>query len=135
MVGLGIDIVEVARVRALLQRHPERAPARLFAPEERADCERRARPEECLAARFAAKEAFLKALGTGLRDGLSWREIRVRQDGRGCPELVLSGGAAERLRRRGGGRVHLSLSHEAGLAVAVVVIEEAGTDPSGSGAR
>lgn len=129
MLGLGIDIVEVARIRALLRRHPERAPERLFAPEEREDCAGRAAPEECLAARFAAKEAFLKALGTGLRDGLAWREIRVRQDGRGRPELLLSGGAAERLRRRGGERVHLSLSHEAGLAVAVVVIT--GSRPSG----
>lgn len=127
MVGLGIDIVEIARMRALLGRHPERAPERLFAPEEREDCASRADPEECLAARFAAKEAFLKALGTGLRDGLGWREIRVRQDRHGRPEILLSGAAADRLRRGGGERVHLSLSHEAGLAVAVVVIEGSGT--------
>ncbi|MGH7540702.1 MAG: holo-ACP synthase, partial [Gemmatimonadota bacterium] len=114
VVGLGIDIVEVARMAALLERHPERAPQRLFAPEERADCAGRASSAECLAVRFAAKEAFLKALGTGLRDGVGWREIVVRQDGRGRPDLVLDGGAAEQLRMGGGRRVHVTLSHEAG---------------------
>ncbi len=129
IVGLGIDLVDVARMERLLERHPERAPARLFTDEERSHCGGRASPAECLAARFAAKEAFLKALGTGYGTGIAWREIEVRSSPRGRPSLRISGLAARELQRLGGSRVHLSFTHEGGYAVAIVLLESA--TPSG----
>lgn len=123
IVGVGLDVIEVARMEAVLRRHPERAATRLFTAAERAACARRARPAECLAARFAAKEALLKALGCGLAGGLSWRDMEVAANERGDPHLVLSGPARALLRRRGGTRAHLSFSHDAGIAAAVVVVE------------
>lgn len=123
IVGVGLDVIEVARMEAVLRRHPERAAARLFTAAERAACARRARPAECFAARFAAKEALLKALGCGLGGGLSWRDMEVAANERGDPHLVLSGAARALLRRRGGTRTHLSFSHDAGIAAAVVVVE------------
>lgn len=124
IVGVGIDVVEVRRMRELLSRHPERAPARLFTPEERAWCEARASPAECYAARFAAKEALLKALGRGLSAGIEWRDIRVVSDGNGRPRLELAGRAREQLVEIGGRRLHVSLSHDGGLAVAIVILED-----------
>ena len=121
--GIGTDVVSVARLTELLERFEGRAAQRLFSPEERRDCDRRASRNECLAARFAAKEAFVKALGTGLMGGMRWRDMVVRSDRRGRPELQLDGIAEERFREVGGERLHLSLSHDAGIAVAVVVIE------------
>lgn len=125
IVGVGIDLVEVARVRALLDRFPDRAAGRLFTRREREACERRARPVECYAARFAAKEALLKALGVGLTGGIRWRDIEVRADAAGNPHLELSGRALEALRERGGRRLHLSFTHDGGGAAAVVVVEGA----------
>lgn len=124
IVGIGIDQVEVDRMEGLLSRRPERAAERLFTAEERGTCGRRIRPAECFAARFAAKEAFLKALGTGLGRGVSWHEVEVSvPDGGGRPRLRLSGTAARRLREAGGGSVHVSFTHEAGAATAMVVLE------------
>jgi holo-[acyl-carrier protein] synthase len=121
--GIGVDVVSVPRLSALVERYGKRAKERLFTPRELADCERRAAPADCLAGRFAAKEAFLKALGTGLASGVRWGDMAIRSDHRGRPELVLSGKARERLREVGGDGVHVSLSHDAGVAVAVVIIE------------
>lgn len=126
IVGLGIDVVAVDRMAGLLERYPGRAPERLFTPAERALCSRRPDAAECFAARFAAKEALLKALGTGLGGGIAWRDVEVRVDGRGRPRLELSGRARERLREVGGGRLHLTFTHDAGAAVAVVVVEAPG---------
>jgi holo-[acyl-carrier protein] synthase len=123
VVGLGIDTVEIARLGALLDRYPERGAARLFAPEELADCEGRSDPIECLAARFAAKEAFLKALGTGLRGGISWPEIRLSNGAHGRPVIETRDRAAETLEALGPTSVHVSITHDAGVATAVVVIE------------
>jgi holo-[acyl-carrier protein] synthase len=121
--GVGVDIVSVPRLSALVERYGERATGRLFTRGELADCERRAAPADCLAGRFAAKEAFLKALGTGLASGVRWGDMAIRSDQRGRPELLLTGKARERLREVGGDGVHVSLSHDAGVAVAVVIIE------------
>lgn len=124
IVGIGIDQVEIDRMEGLLSRRPDRAADRLFTPEERRTCEGRSRPAECFAARFAAKEAFLKALGTGLGRGVSWHEVEVVvPGGGGRPRLRLSGTAARRLREAGGGSVHVSFTHEAGAATAMVVLE------------
>lgn len=123
IVGIGIDQVEIARLRALLERWPERARDRLFTGRERRTCESRARPAECYAARFAAKEACLKALGTGWRGSLSWTEIEMTSGPRGRPVLRLSGAAREKARDVGAASLHVSCTHDGGMAAAVVVLE------------
>jgi holo-[acyl-carrier protein] synthase len=121
--GLGIDLVEVARVEQGARRHGRRLLDRLFTPAEIAYCEPLARRYESYAARFAAKEACLKALGTGQRDGISWHDMEVVRDGLGRPELRLSGQAREAATRRGVSTVLLSLSHTRDHATAVVILE------------
>ena len=113
----GVDIVEIARVERLLARHPVRFPAKVFTAVE----QRQSRniPER-LAALFAAKEATMKLLGTGWR-GLSWKSIEVGHKPSGQPYLTLSGGAADRARALGIGHIAISLTHSAGVAVAVAV--------------
>ena len=128
VVGLGIDLVEVSRLEALLARHPERAAARLFTPDELAECGARGNPAECLAARFAAKEAFLKALGTGLRDGIAWRHIRLGNGTHGRPVIETTDRASEKLDALGATSVHVTMTHDGGIAAAVVVIEVDGRD-------
>lgn len=124
IVGIGIDQVDVERMEGVLSRRPERAAERLFTAAERRTCRERASPAECFAARFAAKEAFLKALGTGLGRGIAWHEVEVVvPDGGGRPRLRVFGTAARRLREAGGSSVHLSFTHEAGAATAMVVLE------------
>jgi len=123
IVGIGIDHVRVERMAGLLERRPDGARDRLFTEGERETCEGRASPAEGYAARFAAKEAFLKALGTGWSGGIGWHEVEVVTGANGRPHLRLSGTAAGRLREAGGRRVHLSFTHEGGMAAAVVVIE------------
>lgn len=123
IVGIGIDQVEVRRMAGFLDRWPERGPERVFTPGERETCEGRHRAAECYAARFAAKEAFLKALGTGLGPGMRWREVEVVPGPRGQPHLRVTGGAARRMREAGGRTAHLSCTHDAGMAAAVVVVE------------
>lgn len=123
ILGLGIDLVHIERLERVLARHPERALERFFTTRERDSCLERARPHECLAARLAVKEAFLKAIGTGLRDGIAWTEMDVRAGPRGRPSLRVSGRARERLDDLGVARTHVSISHDAGVAVAVVVLD------------
>lgn len=119
--GVGIDVVEVARMQVWLDK-PEIL-NRYFYPAELADI--RSRGDSAvlsLAARFAAKEAYGKALGTGMR-GIRLKDIQVQNDAHGKPEMFLHGTAAEALRRSGAWRVHLSMSHEREHALAMVVIE------------
>lgn len=115
--AVGVDAIEIARVRAVLQRHPERFLRRVYTPEEVAFC--RGRVSE-LAARFAAKEAVMKALGTGAR-GLAWREIEVLPNQRGKPLVYLHGEARRRGEAIGLRGVDISLTHSHELAIAVVV--------------
>jgi holo-[acyl-carrier protein] synthase len=123
VVGIGIDVVEIARIRRLMERWQDRFLQRVFTETELAYALRRHDPAQHLAARFAAKEATLKALGTGLSMGVRWREMEVRR-GRGQPpRLELSGRTAELGESRGVRRLHVSLSHDAGLAVAQVLAE------------
>ncbi len=121
--GVGIDLVEIDRVRALMERHGERGRRRLFAEGELAACDRRIDPAECLAARFAAKEAALKALGTGKQPELRWTDIEVIEGEGGRPGLALSGGVQDCAERLGVTRVWVSLTHEHGVAGAIVVME------------
>ncbi len=119
IIGIGIDIVEIQRIEAAIERHGERFLARLFTDLERAYCERfGAQRAGHYAARFAAKEALSKAIGTGMRFPCRWRDICVVNGHSGKPELQLSG---ELARRYAGYLFHLSLSHSTTHAVAVVV--------------
>ncbi len=115
--AVGIDTIEIPRVRRVLERHGERFLKRVFTPEEVAFCRGRV-PE--LAARFAAKEAVMKALGTGVR-GVGWREIEVLPDRRGKPLVYLYGGAKKRADEMGLYGIDVSLSHERQYAIAAVV--------------
>ncbi len=114
IVGIGVDIVEIARFRAALARTPALA-ARLFA-----ESERGARPES-LAASFAAKEAVAKALGAPL--GLRWTDVSVTRDALGRPALAVGGSVAAAASQRGVRHWHLSLSHDSGMSIAMVVAE------------
>jgi holo-[acyl-carrier protein] synthase len=120
--GVGIDLVEVSRIRETLLRFGDRFRRRIFTAPEVAFCETLADKYLSYAARFAAKEAFSKALGTGLRGAIGWSEIQVNDNERTRPSISVTG-RAERL--LGNRRVHVSLSHTSDYATAVVVIEEA----------
>jgi holo-[acyl-carrier protein] synthase len=123
VVGIGIDVVEIARIRRLMERWRDRFLRRVFTDEELAYALGRHDPAQHLAARFAAKEATLKALGTGLSMGVRWREMEVRRARGAAPGLVLSGRTAQLGEARGIRRLHVSLAHDAGLAVAQVLAE------------
>jgi holo-[acyl-carrier protein] synthase len=103
----------------------QRFVTRLLTPAEARYCRGYAATEERIAGRFAAKEAILKALGTGLSGGVTWRQIEILPDGRGAPKAVFSGAVARRLRALGATRCHLSISHQGGYAVAFAVLEAA----------
>ncbi len=118
--GVGVDIVEIARVGALLERHP-RAASRLFTDAELAHAAGRMRLTR-LAGKFAAKEAVLKALGTGAGKGLWFTQVEVMPDELGAPLVTLRDAAAERARELGVARVLVSVSHETTHAVAMAVL-------------
>lgn len=120
IVGVGIDVVPVARFAESLQRTPSMA-ARLFTAEELVTEHGEARTAESLAARFAAKEALAKALGAG--GGMHWTDAEVRTNGDGRPILVVRGTVAERAASLGVTRWHVSLSHDGGIASATVIAE------------
>ena len=126
IVGIGTDIVEVDRIEREYHRLGADFSQSLFTSGEIAYCEGRRNRFESYAARFAAKEAFLKALGTGGRDGISWQDIEVIRDERGRPDFVLRGRAQELARERGVERMYVSLSHSRQLATAVAVLEANG---------
>ncbi|HYD40632.1 MAG TPA: holo-ACP synthase [Anaeromyxobacter sp.] len=123
ILGLGLDLVDIARMARILEGPPARAErfvARVFTAGERAYCDARVDRATRYAARFAAKEAALKALGVPA--GLRFQELEVVR-GEGAPALVLSGAAEEAARRLGVARLHLSITHDGGTAAAVVVAE------------
>ncbi len=122
--GLGVDIVEIGRMRDALARHP-RMKERIFSADERAYCDSRSRPEVHYALRFAAKEAVLKALGTGFA-GMTFQDVEVVRDGTGRPTPRLSGNAAVVAGRIGVVEMHLSLSYTRTTAVASAVAMAAG---------
>jgi holo-[acyl-carrier protein] synthase len=122
IVGLGSDLLDVARIEQKLREDSGLA-ASLFTPLEIRYCESQRHPAQHYATRFAAKEALLKALGTGWRDGLSWREIEIRRDELGRPVIALSGKVEQLAREHGVTRVHASLTHTAAYAAATVILE------------
>ena len=121
--GIGTDIVATSRFQRFLDKGNSAIITRLFTGSERETCLSRKDSASCLAARFAAKEAFLKALGTGLRDEMSWQDMEISNDPLGKPELRLSGRTAELYQVKNITGVHLSLTHDGGHAVAMVVLE------------
>src|SRR5947199_7567378 len=120
--GIGIDLVPISRMRQVMERWQERFLTRVFTADEIAYCRRRKDPAPHFAARFAAKEAGLKALGTGLRLGVSWTELEVRRERGGPPMLVLSGRSREIARARGAERMLLALSHDGDYAIAQAML-------------
>jgi len=125
IVAIGIDLIEIARLEMVLARRGDRFRARVFTDGEISYCERRASPAKfaSYAARFAAKEAVMKALGTGWSDGIAWKDVEVVCELSGAPSIQLHGRALERMREIGAIRVHVSLSHSGDLAVAQAVLE------------
>jgi len=123
IVGHGVDLTEVSRIEQMLGDHPERFLERCFTPTEQADGGDGPRRAERLAARFAAKEAALKALGTGWSDGVGWTDIGVIRTNAGKPELAVTGRAAEIAGALGITRWHVSLSHTGDHAIASVIAE------------
>lgn len=123
IVGTGIDIVEVPRMATAIARHGERFLRRVFTEAEIAYCEPKVNRAERYAARFAAKEAALKAIGTGWKRGVSWREVEVQRDPGGRPTISFTGIAAQFAARLGVKRASLSLSHTAEHAIAQVILE------------
>lgn len=122
--GVGTDIVDLARFGEAVRRQGSRFLEKVFTTGERRYCERSARRLEHYAARFAAKEAVLKALGTGWSGGIRWTDVEVVRREGGRVEVKLSGRASELARGRA---MHLSLSHSQGHAVAFAVLEDGGT--------
>ncbi|MEO6805264.1 MAG: holo-ACP synthase [Edaphobacter sp.] len=124
VLGLGTDLIETRRVEESIARFGERFLERIFTAGEIAYCQRKKNAAESFAARFAAKEAGAKALGTGISRGVTWKEFEVRREASGRPTLHMSGRAAELAEAIGVKRVQLSLTHSRELALAVVVAED-----------
>lgn len=125
ILGVGTDLVEIARISGIHARFGERFVSHLLMPEEREGFDRSGRPDRFLAMRFAAKEAVVKALGTGFANGLWIRDVGVRQDSLGRPEIIYSSRGEAVRQRLGAGRGFITLSDEGGLALAVAVLERA----------
>jgi len=121
--GLGVDLARIERFRRLLAADKTAVIDRIFTSGETAYALGKKDPAPYLAARFAAKEAFLKALGLGLRQGISWQQIEVVRDELGKPSLRLTGRAAEIYREQGHARLLLSYSHDGDYAFATVILE------------
>lgn len=120
--GIGIDITEVGRIEKAFLRFGDRFRRRIFTENEINFCEKKKEGKfQSYAARFAAKEAFAKALGTGLRGKISWREIEIIDDEKHRPQIITKGKAKEYLGKR---NAHLSISHTADYACAICLIEE-----------
>jgi holo-[acyl-carrier protein] synthase len=124
ILGIGIDIVEVARIRSSHERFGERFLERILRPEEIQYCLLHRDPGPYLAARFAAKEAVSKAFGTGIGRHLGWKDIEIQRRESGEPILILHGPGLELINSRGPAKVHISLSHTLAHATAMAVLEK-----------
>jgi holo-[acyl-carrier protein] synthase len=122
ILGIGVDLVKVERMEKALERG-ERFQRRIFTERETAYCLRHKHPATHFAARFAAKEAGMKAIGTGWSNGVGWKDFEVTLDARGRPNLLLSGKAAEFAKAMGATHTVVSLAHDGGFSIAVVALE------------
>jgi|SRR5580658_9386991 holo-[acyl-carrier protein] synthase len=124
ILGIGTDLAEVPRIQKSIDRYGDRFLQRVYTEAEIAYATRKANAGERFAARFAAKEAGMKALGTGLRMGITWKDFEVANEPSGRPGLRFHGAALEIATRMGVRRISLSLTHTSELAMAVVVLED-----------
>lgn len=124
ILGMGTDLAEVARIRKSMDNFGERFLNRVYTPAEQSYARRKANVAERLAARFAAKEAGMKAIGTGWARGVTWHDFEVRNEPSGRPTLMLGGVAEEIAAKMGVNRISLSLTHTAEMAFAVVILED-----------
>jgi holo-[acyl-carrier protein] synthase len=124
IVGTGVDLAEVPRIRASIERYGEKFIRRIYTPAEIAYVERKANKYERYAARFAAKEAGMKAIGTGWRHGVTWQDFEVANLRSGKPTLLLHGVAAGFAEKLGVKHISLSITHTAGLGMAHVILED-----------
>jgi len=122
IVGIGLDLVKIDRIRAIAERWQTRFLDRLYTEAERRYCLARPEPYASFAGRFAAKEAVLKALGTGWTNGISWHDIQVLNDRAGRPRATVSGRVKTLMNRAGVTTIHVSLSHDTDYAVAEAVL-------------
>lgn len=128
IVGIGCDIVECLRIARMIERHGELFITRVYTNHEIEYCTARKAATQHYAGRWAAKEAVLKALGTGWQRGISWRDIEIRNQRNGGPTVALRGGARDVFERTGIQRVHVSISHCRSHAVAYAVAEGNATE-------
>lgn len=123
IIGTGVDVVEIARFRKVIERLKDRFILRVFTPAEQQFCNSHRDPVPHYAARFAAKEALFKALGTGWAKGVTWLDVEVLRERQDAPTMTLHGEAQRLSTSMGAHRVHLSLSHSEQWAVAMVILE------------
>lgn len=123
IIAIGVDLVEISRIEEVFSRRGERFRRRVFTEGEISYCERRASKLASYAARFAAKEAVMKALGTGWAEGVGWKDIEVVSGPSGAPMIQLHRSALERMREIGATRALVSLTHSGELAIAHVILE------------
>jgi holo-[acyl-carrier protein] synthase len=121
--GIGIDVIENQRIRDSIERFGDRFLNRVYTEGEIAYCNKFANPEIHYAARFAAKEAAFKALGTGWAAGVTWKDVEIRRKASGQPELHLHGEALTRATSMGARRFYVSLTHDSTVSCAVVILE------------
>jgi holo-[acyl-carrier protein] synthase len=124
ILGIGTDLAEVGRIRNSIERYRDRFLGRVYTDAERAYASRKANTAERFAARFAAKEAGMKAIGTGWRRGVTWKDFEVINEPSGRPTLRLTGVAQRIAKEMGVERISISLTHTAEMALAVVILED-----------
>ncbi|MBA2251910.1 MAG: holo-ACP synthase [Nitrospirales bacterium] len=124
IVGIGLDLVNIARLEAIARRWQDRFLQRVYTEDERRASFGRAWPYASLAGRFAAKEAMLKALGTGWSAGVSWQDIQVLNEAGGRPVATVQGRTGVLVQQAGVTRIHVSLSHDGGYAIAEVILTD-----------
>jgi holo-[acyl-carrier protein] synthase len=123
IIGTGVDVVEIPRIRRITERQEDRFIVRVFTFLEQQYCRAHRDPAPHFAARFAAKEALFKALGTGWAKGVAWQDAEVLREGQDAPMLVLHGEALRISEAKGTKKIHLSLSHADTYAIAMVILE------------
>jgi len=124
ILGTGIDIIEVSRIKASLEKFGDRFCDRILLPDEMAYCKSHKNPAPFVAARFAAKEAISKAFGTGIGASIGWQDMEIRRKDSGEPYVVLHGKGEELFKSRGATRLHLSISHTEHYAAVVAILEK-----------